>query len=138
MVSQFIGATAVEAHARSVVLDSKKGRVISTAKIPLGSLLTLHLNECPQTRVMERQSTFRQFWEVFAKTPLREVDTASLYQWFKELQKDGDLSDRAINHIKTNLNHFFKWMVLTDLIEHNPLDRIKFKENIPPKKQQVS
>lgn len=112
-----MGAKAVEAQARNVVLDSKKGRVLSTAKIPLGSLLTLHLKECLQTRVMERQSAFRQFWEAFAKTPLREVDIGSLYQYFKELQRDSNLSDRMKNRIKTNFNYFFKWIVLTDLIE---------------------
>lgn len=107
------------------------------AHYKIGELLDIHLQKCPDTRVMDRKNSFIMFCDRFAHKKLSELNVYELKKWFQDIQKERDYSDLTLSHIRGNLNHFFYYLVDEGIIMESPLLKIKFNRNPPPKKTRV-
>ncbi len=106
-------------------------------KIPLATLMAEHMEHCPSSKLTERKAAFKHFWDRFSSRPLGEINSDRLRSWFHEIQKERDLSNITLNHIKVNINHFFKWLMEKGYLDCNPLIPIKFTVNRLPKRERV-
>lgn len=64
--------------------------------------------------------------------PLKEIGTYDI-RFFLATEKDRGLSGRSLENTRANLSAFFQWMVNDELIEKNPISKlkpIKYHENI--------
>lgn len=103
----------------------------------IGELIELHLDECPNSRLMERKNNFLDFYERFSKIKLKEITIHDLKKWFEKRKQDQDYSDLTLIHIRGNLNHFFNFLIDIGAIKVSPLAQIRFNRNPPPKKPRV-
>ncbi|MDC1174210.1 site-specific integrase [Bacteriovoracaceae bacterium] len=122
-----------EKYLKTLLADGKN----PNANRKIGDLLELHLQKCPETKVIERKNVFIMFCERFCKTKICDLNVYDLKKWFRDIQKARDYSDLTLNHIKGNLNHFFYYLVDEGIIMESPLSQIRFNRNPPPKKPRV-
>jgi integrase/recombinase XerD len=88
----------------------------------------------PHSQLVSRKNHYHSFIRYFQEIPIQEITTSSLNQWFNILKKDCDLSERTMAQVKCQLTPMFKWLVMEDIIQSNPIQNIKFKRNVPPKR----
>lgn len=103
----------------------------------IGELVEIHLNRCPQSRLLERKNAFRDFFQTFQKAKASEITKEHLIEWFLLFQKKKQLSNRTMSSIKAQLNHFFKFLVEIKVISESPLDRYRIKRETKPRKARV-
>ena len=53
------------------------------------------------------------------------------------LKSKHQYTERTLCRIKSQINHFMRWLLDEEIIELNPLHRIKFRQNIAPKRSRV-
>jgi site-specific recombinase XerD len=117
-----------------VIVSNEKGS-LKTQNLYLGHLVDLHLQEFPKSILKERMNNFESFYKKFAHFEISDVTKHALLIWFNERREQMDYSERTLCRIKSSLNAFFKWVQEKEFIQHNPLDSIKFKQNVPPKRE---
>lgn len=103
----------------------------------VGLLLKEHLEHYPQSKVTKRRNAFVSFCDNFATLKVSQVTATKLQNWLQELKRKNDYTDRNMNHIKSNLNHFFKYLVTEAYCSKNPLDNVKFNRQYSPRKARV-
>lgn len=118
---------------KTMLAENKK----EYANYRIGELLDMHLQKCPDTKVMDRKNSFISFCDRFAQKKLSELNVYELKSWFCDIQAERDYSDLTLAHIRGNLNHFFYYLVDEGIIMESPLLRIKFNRNPAPKRPRV-
>ena len=103
----------------------------------LSNLINLHLEECPNSRMMDRKNNFLDFYNTFSEMKLKEINVHLLKKWFEKRKKENDYSDLTLIHIRGNLNHFFGFLVDLGALMVSPLAQVRFNRNPPPKRARV-
>ncbi|PCJ27817.1 MAG: hypothetical protein COA94_03675 [Rickettsiales bacterium] len=103
----------------------------------VAQLMQLHIEKCPATRVKERMNSFNSFLDNFGAYPVNEVGKNELSLWFEGLRAKHDYSTRTLKHIKSELGHFFNFLVDEDIISSSPLLLVGFGTPSPPKRKRV-
>ena len=96
-----------------------------------------HLRDNPETKLNERANVFRSFCNEFQNFKMNELNRQALKNWFDKIQKENNYSDRTLNTIKSQINWLFKPLIADGLLEESPLDKIKFKRFVSPKRPRV-
>lgn len=68
---------------------------------------------------------------------LLEWNRDNLTFWFEELRKELGYCNKTLSKSRCNVNRFFEWCIDQELLESNPLERIKFKQTEPPKRDRI-
>jgi integrase/recombinase XerD len=103
----------------------------------VGNLIERHLKENPNSRFMDRKNSFESFCHEFNGVRLNRLTRPALKQWFDKIQKTNDYSDRTLSAIKTQINYLFRDLVDVGLLTTSPLDQIKFKRVVAPKRARI-
>ena len=104
---------------------------------PVGQLMKLHLEKCPDSRVTERKVHFQSFCDEFSARPISQVGKDELSHWFQKTKAKHDLSDRTLNTIKSDLNSFFHFLEERSIISVSPLSKIRFERRPPARRPRV-
>lgn len=130
-----------------VLGDAKKyGREVQSQFSGLGNdsrqllyvnqLMEWHLETCPKTKVMDRKNVFKSFCDTFGNISVALVTKKELITWFDNIQKENDYTYRNLYHLKSQINHFFRFLTEENVIPFNPLSDIGFKK-APPRRPRV-
>lgn len=111
--------------------------LVHFAETRIGFLVERHLKECPESKFMDRKNVFYSFCEEFNSIKLKDLTKASLRHWFAKIKQERDYSDRTLNAIRVQLNHFFRFLVEEGLMSSSPLELIRFKRVVPPRRPRV-
>ncbi len=103
----------------------------------VGQLIEQHLKDHPESKLNERENVFRSFFNEFSKYKMNELTRQSLKNWFDKIQTENDYSERTLNTIKSQINWLFRPLVDDGLIEESPLNKIKFRRIVPPRRPRV-
>ncbi len=103
----------------------------------VGTLLKLHLEENPNSRVRMRRNTFTAFCTAFNHLKVTHLTPLMLKAWFLELKERNCYSDRNLIHIKSDLNHFFRFLAESGYLPRNPLNEVKFSRKYSLKRDRV-
>ena len=103
----------------------------------VGNLIEQHLKACPESRFMERQNVFRSFCAEFAAVKLSAISKAALKAWFAKIKAEQNYSERTLNSIKSQVNYLFRYLVEEGYLAQSPLDQIKFKRVVPPRRPRI-
>lgn len=94
----------------------------------------LYLGLHEDSNLKSRKIHFASFIKRFKNTPINELNSSSLQDWFQQIKLERDLIDKTLLQIKCQLNPLFKWMIQEQIITSNPLTTIRLKRNHPPKR----
>ena len=106
-------------------------------ELPIGSLMDRHLVECPQTRVRTIEKIFRKFRLSFDALSLEELSTPMLRSWLENIRSNHNYSEKTLCRIKSQLNHFFRYLIEHEIIEISPLDKIRYSNRVPPRRKRI-
>lgn len=107
------------------------------AETRVGFLVERHLKECPESKFMDRKNVFYSFCEEFNSVKLQDLTRAALRQWFAKIKLKHDYSERTLNSIRVQINHLFRFLVEEGLMSESPLDHIRFKRVVPPRRPRI-
>ena len=100
-------------------------------------LVKIHILQKPKTKLSDRKNVLASFIKSFKKELPSSLTYEVMLTWLTELKQTMSYTDKIMSHIKCQLNHLFKWLVDKEIIQVNPLDRIKFRQNLAPKRARV-
>lgn len=103
----------------------------------MGQLIEKHLRDCPGSRLSERQNVFRSFYNEFSRTKMSDLTHHGLRAWFEKIREQNNYSERTLNTIKSQINWFFRSLIDEGMLEESPLNKIKFKRIVPPRRPRV-
>src|SRR4051794_26210937 len=86
----------------------------------VGLLLKAHLEENPQSKIKDRRRVFISFCNSFSVLKVSQLSGNKLRDWFLQLQEQIGCTDRNLIHIKSDLNHFFRYLMVEGLLPKNP------------------
>lgn len=116
-------------------LYSKGTSAFSDLRVSQG--IKLYLEKFPNSSIRGRKSQFTSFVETFSAHRISELNVNDLKAWFDSRQKNGNLSEKTLNNIRSQFFGFFEFLVGEDIIRHNPLAKIKFKRFDTPRRLRV-
>lgn len=96
-----------------------------------------HLKDYPESKLTERKNVFRSFCDYFGKYKVKDLTRQELKSWFDKIQAENNYSERTLNTIKSQINWLFRSLVADGLLEDSPLDKIKFRRIVPPRRPRV-
>ena len=105
--------------------------------VSVGNLIEQHLKACPESRLMERKNVFRSFCAEFVSLKLNAVTKAALKTWFAKIKAEQNYSERTLNSIKSQVNYLFRYLVEEGYLAQSPLDQIKFRRIVPPRRPRI-
>lgn len=120
-----------------IEMASAKTRLASYEGNYVGQILKVYLGRHPYAPIAERKVLFRRFVNFFGMFPLGKVSRDSLEFWFEQLRQELGYCNKTLSKIRCNVNRFLEWCIDEELIHSNPLERIKFKQTEPPKRDRV-
>ncbi len=103
----------------------------------VNQLIAQHLKKCPNSLLTSRRNHFLSFSNKFGHFKISELRKSNLSEWFDQIQKEGNLTDRTLARVKTQLNHFFNYLLEEEIIIANPLDKVKIKRSGSPVRARV-
>ncbi len=103
----------------------------------VGTLIKLHLEENPKSKFRDRKNTFVAFCNAFSHQKVTHLTPSALRAWILALKERKNYSDRNMNHIKSDLNYFFNFLVKKDYLPKNPLSEIKFSRKYSLKRNRI-
>ena len=115
-----------EVAKESIENSFRSGHVGHFSKMLVGELIRKHLEDRPDSKLMQRKNVFRAFNNHFGGVKLCHLTEEALRRWFHDMQTDNDFSPNNMLHIKSQLNHFFNYLVDKSYYQISPLSRIKF------------
>lgn len=134
---KFPTVKAAKDYKKQLEREFQLGGIYVFNEMSVMELMKRHIEKCPRTRIKVRRNSFISFCETFGSFPINELDRHQLSQWFEGIKKKNNYSDRTLKRIKSQLNHFFKFLVDENIIPVSPLSQIKFDNNPKPKRQRV-
>jgi site-specific recombinase XerD len=102
----------------------------------VNQLMEWHLQKCPTSKVMDRKNVFTSFCDTFGKTSVGLVTKKDLTAWLELIQSRNNYTNCNLRNIKTQINHFFRFLVEEDVLAHNPVASIVIKKG-PPSRPRV-
>lgn len=103
------------------------GNTAYFSKMLIGELIKKHLEDRPQSKLLERKNVFKAFNDQFGSIKLTFLSEDLLRKWLLGLQAENNYTDQNMLHIKSQLNHFFNYLVEKNYYIISPLSKIKFK-----------
>lgn len=103
----------------------------------VGQVIEKHLKDHPESKFNERANVFRSFYDEFSKYKMNELTRPVLKSWFDKIQKESNYSERTLNSIKSQINWLFRALVDDGLLDESPLNKIRFRRIVPPKRLRV-
>lgn len=94
----------------------------------------LYLGLHDDISLKSRKVHFASFIKRFKNTPLNEMSSSELNDWFQQIKIERNLTDKTLLQVKCQLNPVFKWLLQEQIISTNPLTTIKLKRNHPPRR----
>ncbi|MCM2351929.1 MAG: site-specific integrase [Bacteriovoracaceae bacterium] len=116
-------------------VQSKGTSAFSDLRISQG--IKLYLEKFPNSPIRDRKNHFTSFVESLGTYRVSELTTNDLKSWFDSRQKEGNLSEKTLNGMKSQFYGFFEFLVSEDLIRQNPLLKIKFKRFDVPRRARI-
>jgi integrase/recombinase XerD len=116
-------------------LQSKGTSAFSDLRVSQG--LKLYLDKFPNSSVRDRKNQFSSFVDVFSAYRVSELTSNDLKNWFEVRQKEGNLSEKTLNHIRSQFFGFFEFLADEGITQLNPLKKIKFKRFDNPRRSRV-
>ncbi|MBY0516248.1 MAG: site-specific integrase [Bacteriovoracaceae bacterium] len=101
----------------------------------VSDLCKVYLSLYPKSIITSRKNHYDSFIKQFKNERIKDLNTSSIGQWFNEIRMRGNLSERTLAQVRSQLSPFFKWLVTEEILKANPLLNIKFKRNVLPKRQ---
>lgn len=96
-----------------------------------------YIEKFPSSQVRSRGNHFKSFIHKFGIYNVSAVTTSDLQEWMEKSQRTSDLSDRTMNHVKTQFNSFFKYLKKDNHITHNPMVDVRFRYSNNPRRKRV-
>lgn len=103
----------------------------------VGHLIERHLKECPESKITERKNVFLSFCQEFNNIKLKYLTSSALKHWFAKIKAERDYSEKTLNTIKSQINYFFRFLEEDGLITQSPLNNIKFRRVVSPKRPRI-
>ena len=100
-------------------------------------LVLYHFENYPNSKFKERYIVYESFMNTFGQKDIYEVRKRELVNWFDYLRDWRNYTEKTLSHIKAQVNHFYRFLGEEYILDHNPLDGIKFKQSLPPRKTRV-
>lgn len=101
------------------------------------TLIRIYLELHPRSHFKERKKYYFKFIKDFQRYKISEINTTLLRYWFSQIQNENALVEKTLHRIKCQLNHFFKWLKEENILTLNPLDNIRFRQNIESARSRV-
>lgn len=103
----------------------------------VATLMKLHLDKVPSSKVTRNKKFFRAFMEKFGSFRISQLTKGDLHAFFWEYKEKYDLSEKTLTCFKIYLLHFTYFLVNENIVTTNPLLGIKFKKNVPARRPRV-
>jgi integrase/recombinase XerD len=100
-------------------------------------MIEQHLKDHPESKFNERKNVFRSFIDEFRNFKMNELTRPALKNWFDKIQKENDYSERTLSSIKSQINWLFRPLIDDGLLEQSPLDKIKFRRIVAPRRPRI-
>lgn len=113
----------------------KNRHLFQLRNFTVADLVRIYLKLYPANHFRDRKKHYISFMRTFQKSKIRSLNTTLLQAWFQQSKEDNNLTEKSLHHIKCQLNSFFKWLTQEKIIITNPLDVIKFRQNIQSLRQ---
>ena len=126
-----------ELKVQSEFESMQASKAIAGLSFKIEALVMYHFEQCPNSKFNERFIVYESFMNTFGKSEVFEVKKRDLINWFDYLRKERNYSERTLSHIKAQVNHLYKFLVEEYILDHNPLDGIKFKLSLPPRRVKI-
>ena len=123
--------------------EQAKTHLLATTEPPppttqyVGHLMQHFLQTHPFSDVTKRRNSFLNFCDTFNRSTVDDLTEDNLRHWFLDLKAQNRYANKTLQCIKTNLNHFFKWLVHTKHLPDNPLLPIQFKTTPRTKRPRI-
>lgn len=95
----------------------------------------IYINLNPDSQILSRRNHYRSFVQHFKNIAINDITTSSLREWFNSIKEKSDLSERTLLQVKCQITPLFKWLTNEGILQVNPLETVKFRRNVPPKRQ---
>ncbi len=103
----------------------------------IAQLMSFHLEKIPSSKVDKNKRFFRAFMDHFGSYRVCEVTKGDLHAWLIKYKDGNDMSEKSMNGFRTYLNHFFHFLVNENILTSNPLNGVKFRNNVPMRRPRV-
>ncbi len=130
--NRFIKLKDAEEHRYEVVENFKAKDLTKSSDLFVNQLIEIHLERDPESYLRERKKYFEDFCKTFGHYRIGELTKHVLHIWFKKIQKENNLGERTMNRLKCNINCLFRFLIEEEVITSNPLDSIKYSNNVAP------
>lgn len=131
--------TLKEAKTHKLEIENKinnKG-LSAFSDLRISQALKGYLEKFPNSQIRERKNHFTSFVENFGTHRVSEVNTNDLQQWLDQVKSKANLSEKTMNHVRSQFYGFFEYLVDDDYIVKNPFNKIKFKRHDNPRRPRV-
>lgn len=120
------------------VINSNQNKIFKTnPTVTISDLLDHYLMLNPDSKILSRKNSYNSFRKSFETCPLKYFDKNNVRFWFKHIKEVNQYSDKNMNRIKSNINSFISWLIEEDYLQQNPLLKVKYKRNLPPKRERI-
>ena len=96
-----------------------------------------YLGKFPDSKVRERKKHFLSFIDTLGHHRVSTITANDLQEWMEKNQEQGNLSNRTMNSVKSQLNGFFRHLKTEGVINQNPMLDVHFKRFDIPRKKRV-
>lgn len=108
----------------------KSRHLFQLQNFTVNSLVRIYLELHPKSHFKERKKHYMSFLKTFQKYKVQDINATLLQAWFTEAQIENNLAEKTLHRIKCQLNIFFKWLKEERILAINPLDSIRFRQNL--------
>ena len=112
--------------------------------ILFGEAMSLHIDECPNTKGTAVAHRFTALYEHFKMCNVKKISTDDLRNWMDNIltpahnnSSGGEtgLADKSKKKARDQINHFFKWCLKKDYIRTNPCTDLRYKDNLKQRRR---
>lgn len=103
----------------------------------VGTLLKMYLEKFPDSKIKRNKDVFRSFVDKFGSHRISQLTTGDLKEWLFSLQRERNLSIKTVAGYRTQINHLFYFLQGENILSQNPLEKIKLRLSVPPKRPRV-
>ena len=126
-----------KAYERMILVEYAHKKPRPTTNRYVGHLLKAYLEAHPRAAIVERKRVFVSFCEHFVHYPVDKITRDSMTFWFGKIKTQWDYCEKTLAKTKSAVNLFFSWLLDNEIIVTNPIERIKFRQTLPPRKDRV-
>lgn len=135
--SQFSSIREAREHQRELEQRFSSMGISAFSNERVGSLMKFHMEKMPTTKVARNKKLFRAFLDGFADHRISQITKGDMHAWFLNYKVEHRLSEKTLCNFKTQINHFFLFLVNENILTINPLDGFKFRQNVPATRPRI-